>query len=51
MKLVALVADPPGVVTVIFPVSAPVGTVAVTFVAEFTVNVVAAMPPKVTFVV
>lgn len=39
VKSVVLVAVPPGVVTVIFPVVAPVGTVAVICVAEFTVNV------------
>ncbi len=50
MKLVALDAVPPGVVITIFPVFAPVGTVAVTCVSEFTVKLVAATPPKVTFV-
>lgn len=35
----------------IFPVTAPVGTVAVTCMSEFEVNVVAFTPPKVTFVV
>ena len=39
VKSVVLVAVPPGVVTVIFPVVAPVGTVVVICVAEFTVNV------------
>ncbi len=39
MKLAVLVAVPPGVVTVIFPVVAVAGTVAVICVAEFTVNV------------
>jgi hypothetical protein len=48
VKSVALVAVPPGVVTVILPVVAPVGTVAVIFVAEFTVNVVAATPLNLT---
>jgi hypothetical protein len=47
---VALVAVPPGVVMTIFPVFAPVGTVAVTSVFETTVKLVAATPPKVTFV-
>ena len=42
---------PPGVVTPIVPVTAPDGTVAVTCVSEFTVNVVAANPPNVTCVV
>ena len=50
MKLVALDAVPPGVVITIFPVFAPVGTVAVICVSEFTVKLVAATPPKVTFV-
>ena len=49
MKLVLLVAVPPAVVTAIFPVTAPVGTVAVICVSEFTVKVVAT-PPNVTFV-
>jgi hypothetical protein len=49
VKFAALVAVPPGVVTVIFPVTAPVGTLAVTFVpAPFTENVVAATPPNFT---
>ena len=39
VKSVALVAVPPGVVTVILPVVAPVGTVAVTDVAVLVVNV------------
>jgi hypothetical protein len=39
VKLVALVAVPPGVVTLIVPVVAVVGTVAVIWVAEFTANV------------
>jgi hypothetical protein len=42
---------PPGVVIPIFPVIALLGTVAVTCMSEFTVNVVAFAPPKVTFVV
>jgi hypothetical protein len=37
VKLVLLVTVPPGVVTAIFAVIAPVGTVAVILVAEFTV--------------
>jgi len=41
VKFAALVAVPPGVVTLILPVVAPVGTVAVIWVAEFTVNEVA----------
>src|SRR5712692_3441623 len=47
---VPLLAVPPGVVTAILPVFAPTGTVAVTCVAEFTVNAVALTPPNVTFV-
>src|SRR5213594_768399 len=39
VKLEALAAVPPGVVTLIVPVVAPVGTVAVICVAELTVNV------------
>lgn len=41
---------PPGVVTLIRPVCAPVGTVAVIWVSEFTVKVVALTPPNVTLV-
>jgi len=41
VKFVALVAVPPGVVTLILPVVAPAGTVAVICVAEFTVKDVA----------
>jgi hypothetical protein len=41
VKFAALAIVPPGVVTEIFPVVAPVGTVAVICVAEFTVNDVA----------
>jgi hypothetical protein len=51
VKTPELVAVPPGVVIAIFPVFAPVGTLAVTWVSEFTVKVVALTPPKVTFVV
>ena len=51
VKVAALVAVPPGVVTWIFPVIAPGGTVAVTLVAEFTVKEVAFTPPKLTAVV
>jgi hypothetical protein len=46
-----LTAVPPRVVIAIFPVFAPVGTVAVTRVSEFTVKLVAFTPPNVTFVV
>lgn len=41
MKLLALVAVPPAVVMAIFPVIAPVGTVAVTCVSESTVKLAA----------
>ena len=51
MKVPELVAVLPGVVIAIFPVTAPVGTVAVTCVSEFTVKAVAATPPKLTPVV
>src|SRR5207302_3194181 len=47
-KLVALVPVPAAFVTVIFPLVAPVGTVALICVSEFTVNVVAAVPLKLT---
>ena len=43
MKLVVLVAVPPGVVTLIVPVVAVEGTVAVIWVAEFTTNVAATL--------
>jgi hypothetical protein len=49
VKDVALDAVPPGVVTTIFPVFAPVGTVAVIWLLLFTVNV-PAFPPNVTLV-
>jgi len=49
VKVVVLVADPAGVVTLIGPVIAPAGTVVVIVVALTTVNV-AAVPPKVTAV-
>ena len=45
VKLLAEFALPCGVVTAIFPVTAPMGTVAVIFVALTTENVVAAFPP------
>ena len=51
MNAVELVPVPPGVVTWIFPVTAPAGTVAVTLVAEFTVKLVAFTPPNFTAVV
>ena len=51
VNLWALVAVPPGVVTEILPVVAPVGTVAVIFVAELTVNDVALTPLNFTDVV
>ena len=50
VKIPELVAVPCGVVMAILPVSAPVGTFAVTLVSELTLNVVAATPPKVTLV-
>ena len=50
MKLVALVALPPLVVTLIFPVVAPVGTVAVISMSETSVKL-ADFPLNVTFVV
>jgi hypothetical protein len=51
VKFEVLLADPPLVVIAIFPVTAPVGTLAVTWVLELTVNVVAFTPPNVTLVV
>jgi len=50
VKFVVLLPTPPGVVTEIFPVIAPVGTVAVILISEFTVNAVAAIPPNFTAV-
>ena len=50
MNLALLLAEPPLVLTAIFPVLAPLGTVAVICESEFTVKV-AATPPKVTLVV
>jgi hypothetical protein len=50
VNTVELVADPLGFVTVIFPVEAPAGTVAVILVDEFTVNL-AETPPNLTAVV
>ena len=44
VKLAALAAEPPGVVTAIGPVDAPAGTVAVISVAELTENAAAAAP-------
>ena len=44
VKLVALFAVPPGVVTEIFPVTAPGGTVVVICVSELTVNVAVLVP-------
>ena len=49
MRLVALVAVPPGVVTAILPLLKPLGTVTVIWVALFMVNV-ALTPLKVTLV-
>ena len=48
VKVPALVAVPPGVVTVILPVFAPDGTVAVILVYELTTKL-AVTPPKVTW--
>ena len=48
VKFVVLVAVPEAVVTAIGPVTPLLGTVAVIWVGESTVNVVAATPPKVT---
>jgi hypothetical protein len=50
VKVPALVAVPPGVVTLIFPVFAPLGTVAVIWAYESTLKLVALTPPKVTLV-
>ena len=49
-KLVALVPEPAVVLTVIGPVVAPAGTVAVIWVFESTVKLLAATPPKLTAV-
>ena len=49
VKVVALVAVPPGVVTTTLPVFAPAGTVAVIWLSLFTVNV-PDFPPTVTLV-
>ncbi len=51
VKLPELVAVPPGVVTLILPVVAPDGTVAVILVGEFTVNEIAETPLNLTEVV
>ena len=50
VEVPALTTVPPGVVTPIVPVFAPVGTVAVIWVSALTVNFVAFTPPKVTLV-
>ena len=47
VNTVALAALPPGALTPIFPVRAPVGTVAAICVPEFTVKLVAFTPPNV----
>ena len=49
MNVPVEVAVPSAVVTLIFPVTAPLGTVAVIRVPEFTVKTVAFLPPKLTF--
>src|ERR1700731_4500734 len=51
VKTPELVAVPPGVVIAILPVFAPLGTLAVTCVSEFTTTVVALTPPNVTLLV
>ncbi len=51
VKLVALVPVPPGVVTVMWPVTAPAGTSASTSVSVMTWKLVAATPPNFTAVV
>ena len=50
VKLAALSAVPPGVVTEILPVTAPLGMVEVTWIFESTENTVAATPPNFTAV-
>ena len=51
MKLAVLVPVPPGVVTAIVPVFAPLGTIASTVVSLITSKLPAATPPNVTLVV
>jgi hypothetical protein len=51
VKVPALDAVPPGVVTAILPVLAPVGTAANTSLSVLTINLVASTPPNVTLVV
>jgi len=51
VKFVLLAVDPPSVLITIFPVTAPLGTLAVTWLLELTTTVVAATPPNVTLVV
>jgi len=51
VKIPKLFAVPPAVVIPILPVLAPLGTVASTSVSDFTVNMVAFTPPKVTALV
>ena len=48
VKIPELVANPPAVVIPIFPVCAPGGTIAVTWISESTVKEVALIPPNVT---
>ena len=50
LKVKWLVALPAGVTTPILPVFAPAGTVALMWVSEYTMKLVAATPPKVTLV-
>jgi hypothetical protein len=51
VKIPELNTVPPAVVIPIWPVFAPVGTVAITTVSDFTLNLVAFTPPKVTALV
>jgi hypothetical protein len=50
VKIPELADVPPGVVTVILPVFAPLGTVAVIWIYESTLKLMALTPPKVTLV-
>ena len=51
LNVLELVAEPPEVVTVIFPVLQALGMVTETLLSDFTVKVVAFTPPIVTFAV
>jgi len=48
VKVPGLELDPPEVVIAILPVLAPAGTVAVTWVSEFTAKLIALIPPNAT---